>query len=121
MKTCLVVDDARVIRVVARRILENLGYQVAEAADGPEAIDACRAAMPDAVLLDWNMPAMNGFEVMAQLRALPGGHGLRVVFCSVEDDLTFIREALDRGADEYVIKPFDAEILASKLGLAMAA
>ena len=89
-----------------------------EASDGAEALAACRSAMPDAVLLDWNLPVMNGFDILDHIRALPGGERARVVFCSVESDLIFIRQALDRGADEYVIKPFDADILASKLALA---
>ena len=121
LNSCLVIDDSRVIRVVARRILETLGMRVSEAADGAEALAMCREDMPDAVLLDWSMPVMNGFEFLAHLRAEPGGDRVRVVFCSVEDDLAFIGEALARGADEYVIKPFDAEILATKLALAGAA
>lgn len=115
MKTCLVVDDSRVIRKVARRILEDLGYEVAEAADGVEAMAWCHAAMPDAILLDWRMPVMDGLEFVRRLRSAPGGDRPRVVFCSVENDLARIREALDAGADEYVMKPFDGEILATKL------
>src|SRR5262249_13196832 len=59
MKTCLVVDDSSVIRKVARRILEGLEFEIAEAEDGEQALEACRASMPDAVLLDWNMPKMD--------------------------------------------------------------
>jgi CheY-like chemotaxis protein len=69
VKTCLVVDDSRVIRKVARRVLEDIGFEIAEAADGMEALAWCRAAMPDAVLLDWNMPVMNGIEFLRQLRS----------------------------------------------------
>lgn len=118
MKTCLVVDDSRVIRKVARRILEDLGFQVAEAGDGMEALAFCRAAMPQAVLLDWHMPVMSGIEFMRRLRQEPGGQNPKVVFCSVENDLARIAEALDAGADEFVMKPFDGEILAGKLAAA---
>lgn len=118
MTTCLVVDDNRVIRVVARTILERLGCEVMEAADGREALARVRRDRPDVMLLDWNMPVMDGLEVLRQLRAEAGGDKVKVIFCSVEADLDFIRNALDRGADEYVIKPFDSEILASKLSLA---
>lgn len=118
MKTCLVVDDSRVIRKVARRILEELGYDVAEAADGAEALAWCRAMMPDAILLDWNMPVMGGLEFIRRLRLEPGGSIPKVVFCSVENELEQIREALDAGADEFVMKPFDGEILGGKLALA---
>jgi two-component system chemotaxis response regulator CheY len=117
-KLCLVVDDSRVVRKVARRILEDLGFEVAEAGDGVEALAWVRTTMPDVVLLDWNMPAMNGLEFLRQLRREPGGEAPRVVFCSVENDLDRIREALDEGADEYIMKPFDGDIVASKLALA---
>ncbi|MET0274797.1 MAG: response regulator [Phenylobacterium sp.] len=115
LKTCLVVDDSRVIRKIARRILEDLGFEVAEASDGMEALAWCRAAMPEAVLLDWNMPVLNGIDFLRRLRLEPGGDAPKVIFCSVENDLDRIREALDCGADEYIMKPFDGEILASKL------
>jgi two-component system chemotaxis response regulator CheY len=118
VKLCLVVDDSRVVRKVARRILEDLGFEVAEAGDGVEALAWVRTAMPDVILLDWNMPAMNGLEFLRQLRREPGGEAPRVVFCSVENDLDRIREALDAGADEYIMKPFDGDIVASKLALA---
>jgi two-component system chemotaxis response regulator CheY len=118
VKLCLVVDDSRVVRKVARRILEDLGVEVAEASDGVEALAWVRTAMPDFILLDWNMPVMNGMEFLKALRAEPGGQVPRVIFCSVENDLDRIREALDEGACEYIMKPFDGDIVASKLALA---
>ena len=114
MKTCLVVDDSRVIRKVARRVLEDIGFEIAEAADGMEALAWCRDAMPDAVLLDWNMPVMNGIEFLKHLRSEPGGDAPTVVFCTVENDVEHIRMALDAGANEYIMKPFDGEIIAAK-------
>lgn len=118
MKTCLVVDDSRVIRKVARRILEELGFEVAEAADGAEALAWCRVVMPDAILVDWQMPVMGGMDFLRRLRLEPGGQAPRVVFCSVENDIDRIREAIDGGADEYIMKPFDGEIMAFKLAAA---
>ncbi|MEN0653750.1 MULTISPECIES: response regulator [Hyphobacterium] len=115
MKTCLVVDDSRVIRKVARRILEGLEFDCDEAGDGAAALDKCRARMPDAILLDWNMPVMNGMDFMAALRREPGGTTPVVVFCTTENDMQKITEALRAGADEYIMKPFDSEILQSKL------
>ncbi|ATC33868.1 response regulator [Caulobacter vibrioides] len=114
MKTCLVVDDSRVIRKVARRVLEDIGFEIAEAADGMEALAWCRAAMPDAVLLDWNMPVMNGIDFLRQLRTEPGGATPKVVFCTVENNPDHIRAALDAGADEYIMKPFDGDIIEAK-------
>ena len=118
VKLCLVVDDSRVVRKVARRILEDLGFEVAEAGDGAEGLAWVRTAMPDVILLDWHMPVMNGLEFLRRLRQEQGGGAPKVVFCSVESDLDRIREALDEGANEYIMKPFDGDIVASKLMLA---
>ena len=114
MKTCLVVDDSRVIRKVARRILEDLSFIVEEAGDGSEALSRCRSSMPDAILLDWNMPVMNGLDFLKSLRADPGGDRPIVVFCTTENDLSAISQAIESGANEYIMKPFDKEILTVK-------
>ena len=98
LKTCLVVDDSRVVRKVSRRILEEIGFDVAEAADGVEALAWCRASMPSAILLDWNMPVMDGLEFLIQLRGEPGGDKPVVVFCTVENDPDHIARALSAGA-----------------------
>ncbi|MFC3067858.1 response regulator [Phenylobacterium soli] len=118
MKTCLVVDDSRVVRKVARRILEDLGFDVAEAGDGADALSFCRATMPDAILLDWHMPVMSGPEFLRRLRLEPGGADPRVIFCSGETRIARIREALEDGADEFIMKPFDADIVMGKLAQA---
>ena len=115
MKTCLIVDDSRVIRQVSRRILEDLGFEVAEASNGVEAMAWCDAMMPDVILLDWAMPEMDGLTFVRQLRTEPGGTAPKVVFCSSETGIERIREALDAGADEYIMKPFDGAIVAGKL------
>jgi two-component system chemotaxis response regulator CheY len=115
MKHCLIVDDSAVIRKVARRILEGLGFRVSEAEDGEQALIACRSEMPDAVLLDWNMPVMDGYEFLKALRLLPEGGGPKVVFCTTENDVAHIARAMRAGADEYIMKPFDKEIMTAKL------
>ncbi|BBF91663.1 response regulator [Blastochloris tepida] len=114
MKTCLVVDDSSVIRKVARRIIEGFKFSVNEAEDGEKALDACRRQMPDAVLLDWNMPVMDGYEFLKHLRAMPGGSAPKVVFCTTENDVAHIARALHAGANEYIMKPFDKEIVEAK-------
>lgn len=114
MKSCLVVDDSRVIRKVARRILEDLEFEIEEAADGLEALQACRKAMPDAILLDWQMPVMSGIDFLRTLRNEQGGERPVVVFCTTENDVERIAEAIKAGADEYIMKPFDGDILQSK-------
>lgn len=113
--TCLVVDDSRVVRKVARRILEAHGYTVVEAPDGQQALDACRQGLPDCVLLDWNMPVMDGLSFLRALRAAFGPDQPPVVFCTTENDMEHIARAIESGAQEYIMKPFDEEILVSKL------
>jgi two-component system chemotaxis response regulator CheY len=117
MKTCLVVDDSKVIRKVARHILEGLDFNVEEAADGSEALARCRKSSPDVVLLDWNMPVMTGMEFLRALGRSALEQRPKIVFCTTENDFAHIRAAIDAGADEYVMKPFDRETLLSKLEL----
>jgi two-component system chemotaxis response regulator CheY len=115
MKTCLVVDHSPALRTVARRILEALDYAVAEAASGPAALGACRAAMPDLIFLDWNLPHMTGTEFVRALRRIPGGTHPRLLLSTTELDRNEIAAALAAGADEYVLKPFDDAQIRSKL------
>jgi len=114
MRSCLIVDDSKVIRMVAKKILTELGFRTAEAEDGKVALDYCQKELPDAVLLDWNMPVMNGLEFLLELRKLPGGDAPIVVFCTTENDIEHIQEAITAGASEYIMKPFDSEILQAK-------
>ena len=114
MKYCLVVDDSSVIRKVARRILEGLSFEIVEAEDGRQAYNACSQRMPDAILLDWNMPEMDGFQFLQHLRRMEDGKKPKVVFCTTENDVSQIARAIHAGADEYVMKPFDRTILTSK-------
>jgi len=111
----LVVDDSRVTRKLIRRILTNLGFEVSEAEDGGVALDHCNGTKPDLILLDWNMPAVDGLEFLVRLRKLPDGGVPKVVFCTTENQRERIEAALVAGADEYVMKPFDEEILRTKL------
>ncbi len=114
MKSCLVVDDSSVVRKVARKILEDMEYIVDEAEDGQEAYEKCRHEMPDAILLDWNMPIKSGLEFLKDLRGFVGGDKPKVVFCTTENDVGHIAMALKAGANEYIMKPFDREIIESK-------
>ncbi|RDI60616.1 response regulator [Microvirga subterranea] len=114
MKYCLVVDDSSVIRKVSRRILEDMRFRVSEAENGEKALDMCRAEMPDVVLLDWNMPVMDGYEFLMQVRQIPGGDEPKIIFCTTENDIAHISRALEAGANEYIMKPFDKDIVAAK-------
>lgn len=121
MKTCLVVDDSRVIRKVTRHIVESFGFVVEEAENGREALAMCERAMPELILLDWNMPVMDGLAFIHVLRERPGGDQPKVVFCTTENDVAHIRTAIAAGADEYLMKPFDHDALQMKLQLIGAA
>ena len=115
MRSCLIVDDSKVIRKVARHILETLDFAVDEAEDGRQALDRVDASLPDVILLDWNMPVMSGMEFLRALRQNDYACQPKVVFCTTENDIGHIRAAIAAGADEYVMKPFDRETLHSKL------
>ncbi|MCB1783145.1 MAG: response regulator [Alphaproteobacteria bacterium] len=114
MKSCLIVDDSRVVRKVAGRIVHDLGFECREAEDGQKAYEACQEAMPDAIILDWNMPVMSGIEFLEKLRQMPGGGVPKVVFCTTENDMAHIQRAMQAGANEYIMKPFDSEIIEAK-------
>lgn len=113
-KSCLVVDDSRVVRKVARRIAEDMGFSCAEADSGLTATAACAETMPDVIILDWNMPAMSGLEFLERLRQMDNGDHARVVLCTTENDVEHISRALRAGADEYIMKPFDSAIIREK-------
>ena len=112
---CLLVDDSRMIRKVARRIVSEAGYNIDEAENGQEALKKCKLAMPDLILLDWDMPVMTGLQFLAALRREPGNERVKVVFCTAKSDSFDIHKGIDYGADEYVTKPFDTNSLMAKL------
>jgi two-component system chemotaxis response regulator CheY len=112
---CLVVDDSRVIRRLAMEILQGLGLRTEEAEHGRAAVDFCCTKVPDMVLLDWNMPEMDGISCLRALRAMDLSPRPIVVMCTTESGMGKICEALEAGADEYIMKPYDVEVLFDKL------
>jgi len=114
MKQCLIVDDSRIIRKIARKILEQLEFVIDEAEDGAAALDICRRNMPDAILLDSNMPNMSSIDFLRTLRREPSGGKPVIVFCTTENDIAHITEAIGAGANEYLVKPFDRDIVEAK-------
>ena len=115
MKTCLVVDDSSVIRKVARRILEGLEFEITEAEDGEQALErmparSCRTrSCSTGTCRRWTATSS-----CKALRRLPGGDRPKVVFCTTENDVAHIARALHAGANEYIMKPFDKEIVEAK-------
>ncbi len=119
MPYCLIADDSPAIRKVLRGLLTELGFEAGEAATGLEALESCRARMPDAILLDCNMPVMDGLEVLRALGQVAGRP--KVIFCTAGAETAPIIRAMAAGASEYLVKPFDRDLLAAKfdtLGLA---
>lgn len=113
----LIVDDSRFVRSFLRGLLEDKGIECAEASDGQAGMDQLNSGLPfDLVLIDWNMPVMNGLDMLKHLRT-EGFDNLRVMMVTTEAENDFILRALDAGADEYLMKPFDDEALSEKLAM----
>ena len=113
----LVVDDSRAMRAILAGILGEAGFQTEEAGDGEAALAALRAAAADLVVVDWHLPGMSGPELVRAIRAQPAWSAVRVLMVTTEVDPARVREALDAGAQEYLMKPFSAEQLRDKLAL----
>ena len=119
MAKALVVDDSRTIRTILKRILLELGYEVCEAADGKEALAVIDAEGTSVglVLTDWNMPEMDGLEFIKTVRGDSRYSGLVVLMVTTETEIDQMLRALNAGADEYLMKPFQKEGLVDKLRL----
>lgn len=116
MKTVLLVDDSRAVRLAARRILQSFEFEILEAENGEEGLKVLRSSQPvDVVILDWNMPVMDGLTFLKSLRGDASLPQPRVVMCTTENDLSRIVQAIEFGADEYIMKPFTEEIVRQKL------
>ena len=115
MPIAMVVDDSKIVRKLSGRIIQAIGYEVVEAEDGKVALDVFAEHHPSLIMLDWHMPVMNGLEFLTELRKRPDGQEVVVIFCTTETEMSNIQEAIMRGANEYVMKPFDEEIIRGKL------
>lgn len=120
MATALVVDDSRAIRMLLAKTLTGLGYDVRQASDGAEALEVIAAEKTalKLVLADWNMPQVNGLEMLKQVRRNSALDSVAVVMVTTETEMGHMAEALEAGATEYVMKPFTRDILVEKLQLA---
>jgi two-component system chemotaxis response regulator CheY len=115
MKSGLTVDDSAVVRKVIVKMLKELNLETREAENGQKALEECTKQKPDFILLDWNMPVMNGLEFIKHFRNDKANDDVVVIFCTTENELSKINEALAQGSNEYIMKPFDAQVLKDKL------
>jgi two-component system, chemotaxis family, chemotaxis protein CheY len=114
----LIVDDSRAMRGILRRMLSGLGFMVAEASNGREAFDRLLAGeAADLVLVDWNMPELNGYDFIIAVRSDPMFNRLRLMMVTTETEMPQVTRALAAGADEYVMKPFTPDVISGKLAL----
>ena len=116
-RKALIVDDSKAIRIILGRILRELGYEVCEAVDGNDALKVIESekAAVHLVLADWNMPEMNGLDLVKHLRQNPELSSLKVIMVTTETEVDHIVSALEAGANEYVMKPFTKDIIRGKL------
>ncbi len=115
MASCLIADDSKVIRMLLSKIIFNLGFSVIEAEDGEDVVELTQLKEPDLIIMDWNLPVMEGIDALYKIRDMNLPRRPKVIFCSANSDLRRIKQALDGGADDYIIKPFDEDIVATKL------
>ena len=112
MAKCVIADDSRIIRMLLSKIMANLNFEVIEAEDGEEVVEMVEPAV---VIMDWRLPVLDGIDALYKIRSLKKIKQPKVMFCSSLVDVDKIREALDGGADDYIMKPFDEEIIITKL------
>lgn len=97
-------------------IMKELGFEGVPAEHGRDALDKLASDGPfDLALLDWNMPEMNGYELLSAIRANPAHAGMRCVMVTTETETSQVVKALEAGADEYIMKPFTRDIMRDKL------
>jgi two-component system chemotaxis response regulator CheY len=114
----LVIDDSRAMRSILGTILREIEFAVDEVGSAEEAVDALESgAIFDLALVDWNLPGMNGLELVKVIRGRPDLGDIRLMMVTTETEIERVREALAAGADEYIMKPFDRDMLLEKLGL----
>lgn len=112
---CVIADDSKIIRMVLSKIFLGLGFEVFEAEDGEDVIEKCIENQPEVVVMDWWLPIIDGIDVLYKIRNSKQIRAPKIIFCSSNTDPEKISEALQGGADDYLMKPFDEEIIKSKL------
>lgn len=114
-KTCLVVDDDHVFRAVMRLMLEKLGFKVAEAVDGADALEYCYGVLPDVILLDWSMPVMDGLAFLEAFATTRPQIRPKIIISTADTDISLLEQAFSARANDYLLKPYDQAALEAKL------
>jgi len=116
----LVVDDSKAVRKIVKNMLKNLGYEVYEAENGENALELLyEHDWFDLILLDWNMPEMDGYEFLKIVKKNPKWRNIKIMMVTSENQQQSVLEALNAGADEYLMKPFDQKMLLTKIEMVM--
>ena len=115
MTNCIVADDSKIMRMLLTKIMENFGCRVNEAETGEDLIEQCSLSMPDLIISDWNLPLIDGIDVLTKIRTDTKSKQPIFIFCSYIKEAKIINQALKAGADDYIMRPFDEDIIASKL------
>ena len=114
----LVVDDSSAMRAVLAMILKRRGFEILQAKEGMQALDVLCAGGPvELVLIDWNMPGMNGLQLLRRIREQTQYSGMRILMVTTETGMGQMSDALSAGADEYIMKPFTPDVVMDKLQL----
>ena len=115
MPSCIIADDSKIMRMLLTKIMENFGYLTTEAEDGEDLLEQCAKNNPDLIISDWNLPLIDGLDVLLKIRSDKKIKQPVFMFCSHIKDEEIIRQAMDAGADDFIMRPFDEDIIASKL------
>ena len=115
MPSCIVADDSKIMRMLISKIMENFGYSVDEAENGEDLLEQCAKNMPDLIICDWEMPLIDGIDVLLKIRTDKKVKQPVFMFCSYIKDPQVIEQAISAGADDFIMRPFDEDIIASKL------
>lgn len=115
MPSCIVADDSKIMRMLLSKIMENFGYTVDEAEDGEDLLEQCAKNMPDLIISDWQLPLIDGIDVLYKIRSDKKVKQPVFMFCSYLKDRDIMKQAVAGGADDFIMRPFDEDIIASKL------
>ena len=117
MASCIIADDSKIMRMLLRKIIENFGFEVSEAEDGEDVLEQCVTFQPDLIISDWNLPLIDGIDVLYKIRLDRKIKQPKFMFCSYVSEAAIIRQAIDGGADDFIMRPFDEDIIAGKLAI----